>query len=111
MRKRKNRLLLPIILFITVLILSVGGLILADNLRQARIANPGQISNQDEIPRMTAEEAYQAVSNGDAILVDTRSEAEFNAQHAAGAINIPVNQAESLVNGLDPTTWYITYCT
>ena len=111
MRRKKNRLLLPIILFVVVLLLSIGGLILAQNLRRARIADPGEITNQDDIPRVTAEEAYQAVTNGEAVLVDTRSEAQFEAQHAAGAINIPVDQAEALVSGLDPTTWYITYCT
>jgi len=111
MRRKKNKLLLPIILFIAVLMLSIGGLILAQNLRQARIANPGEITNQDNIPRVTAEEAYEAVTNGEAVLVDTRSEAEFQAQHAAGATNIPIDQAESLVSGLDPNTWYITYCT
>jgi len=111
MQRRKNRLALPVILFVAVLILSIGGLILGQNLRRARIADPGDITNQDDIPRLTAEEAYEAVTNGEAILVDTRSEAEFQAQHAAGATNIPIDQAESLVTGLDPNTWYITYCT
>jgi len=111
MKKRKNRLLLPIILFAAVLILSIGGLILADSLRQARIDNPGEITNQDEIPRVTPEEAYQAVMAGEAILVDTRSVEQFQAQRAAGAISVPVDQAESLVSGLDPDAWYITYCT
>ena len=111
MKKRKNRFSLPIILFVTVLFLSLGGLILANNLRQARIAIPGEITNQDKIPRVTAKEAYQAIINGEAVLVDTRSEAEFQAQHATGAISVPVDQAEALVSGLDPDTWYITYCT
>lgn len=111
MRKRKNHLTIPVILFVAVLLLSIGGLVLAQNLRRARIADPGEITNQDDIPRVTAKEAYQAVTNGEAVLVDTRSEAEFQAQHAAGAINIPVNQVDALVSDLDPNTWYITYCT
>ncbi len=111
MQRRKHPLLIPIILFVAVLILSLGGLILAQNLRRARIANPEEITNQDDIPRVTAEEAYRAALNGEAVLVDTRSPEEFEAQRAAGAINIPVTQAETLVNDLDPDTWYITYCT
>jgi hypothetical protein len=111
MRKRKKPLLIPIFLFAAVLVLTIGGLILAQNLRRARIANPGEITNQDEIPRLTADEAYQAVSNGEAVLVDTRSPAEFGSQRAAGAINIPVTQVESLVSELDAETWYISYCT
>ena len=61
MRKNKKPLLIPIILFAAALVLTIGALILAQNLRQARIANPGEITNQDDIPRVTAEEAYQAV--------------------------------------------------
>lgn len=98
-------------MFAAVLVLTIGGLIMAQNLRQARIANPGEITNQDEIPRVTAEEAYQAILAGEAVLVDTRSQAEFDLQRAAGAINIPVTQIDAQVGELDPDTWYLTYCT
>ena len=111
MKRKKNKALIPFVLLGAVIILSIAGLILADNLRQARVENPGEISNQDEIPRVTAEEAYQAVSEGEAVLVDTRSEAEYQSNHAAGAISIPVTEVESRLSELDPDTWYITYCT
>ena len=111
MRKKKNQALIPFILLGAVIIISIAGLILADNLRQARIENPGEITNQDEIPRVTAEEAYQAVQNGEAVLVDTRTESEFQSDHASGAISLPVNQVEARLGELDPDTWYITYCT
>lgn len=111
MRKNKKPLLIPIILFAAVLVITIGALILAQNLRRARIADPGEITNQDDIPRVTAEEAYQAVLSGEAVLVDTRSQAQFEALRAAGAINVPVTEAELLVSDLDPDTWYITYCT
>jgi cytoskeletal protein RodZ len=111
MQRKKNNNLLPIILFIVVLALSIGGLVLAQNLRQARIENPGEVTNQDAIPRVTAKEAYQAQLNSEAVIVDTRSEVQFQAQHVAGAINIPVDQVEAWLGELDPDTWYITYCT
>jgi len=111
MKRKKNQALIPFILLGVVIVLSIAGLILADNLRQARIENPGEISNQDEIPRVTAEEAYQAVVDGEAVLVDTRSEVVFQSGHAAGAINIPVELTEQRLGELDPDTWYITYCT
>ena len=110
-KKKKNQALIPFILLGVVIVLSIGGLILADNLRQARIENPGEITNQDDIPRVTAEEAYQAVTNGEAVLMDTRSASVFQAGHAAGAINVPVDQVEARLGELDPDTWYITYCT
>lgn len=109
--KRKNNALLPIILFALVLALSIGGLILAQQMRQARIANPGLIRSQNEVPRVTVQEAYQAVQNGEAVLLDTRGTSQFAALHATGAINIPINEVEARLGELDPDTWYITYCT
>lgn len=111
MKRKKNQVLLPIILFVGVILLSIGGMILAQNLRRSQIEDPSDYANQDEIPRVTVEEGYQAAQNGEAILVDTRSEADFAAQHAAGAINIPIAQVESRIGELDPDGWYITYCT
>ncbi|MEA3327501.1 MAG: hypothetical protein U9R53_09385 [Chloroflexota bacterium] len=111
MRKKKISTLLPIILFIGVLALSISGLILAQNLHKAEIKNQKQYSNQDDIPRVSIQEAYQAMINGEAVLVDTRSEAAFAEQHAAGAINLPIDQLESRLGELDPDIWYLTYCT
>ncbi len=111
MNKKKNSALLPIILFAAILVISISGLLLAQNLRRAQIENPGNYINQDQIPRVTAQEAHQALKNGEAVLLDTRSEAQFQALHAAGAINIPVNEIEFRLDELDPNTWYITYCT
>ena len=110
--KRKNKALLTtIILFSLVIILSIGGLVLAQNLRQARIANPEDVSSEDQIQRLTVAEAHQAVLNGEAVLLDTRGEAQFNALRASGAINIPITEVEARLGELDPDTWYITYCT
>jgi hypothetical protein len=110
-KKRKNTILLPIILFTAVLVLSIGGLILAQQLRLARIASPGAVRSQDEIPRVTVQEAYQAAVNGEAVLLDTRGVSQFNALRASGAINIPITEFEARIGELDPDTWYITYCT
>ena len=111
MKRKKNQALLPIILFAGVIVISIVGLILADNIRQTRISNPGEITNQDEIPRVTTEEAYQAMLEGEAVIVDTRSESEYQSQRVAGAISLPIDQVEGRVGELDPDTWYITYCT
>jgi len=111
MRRRKKHFILPIVLFIAVLVLSIGGLILAENLRRTRIENPGEISTSDDIPRITAGEAYQAYNNGEAVFVDTRSELDYQNQHIAGAINIPLDQTEERMDQLDRSTWVITYCT
>ncbi len=111
MKRNKNKALLPFILMGAVIILSIAGLIVADNLRQAKIENPGEISDQNDIPRVTAEEAYQAFLDGEAVLVDTRSELVYQSSHITSAINLPIDKVEDRLGELDPDTWYITYCT
>lgn len=111
MQKKKKRNLLPIILFAAVIGLSIIGLLVAQNLRQARIETPTLAASQDDVLRVTAQEAYQAQSNHEAVIIDTRSEAEYQQQHVAGSINIPLDQLENRMNELDPSIWYIAYCT
>ena len=110
MKKKKKSGLLPILLMGGVVLISIVGLAIANNARQANIENPTAVSSQDDVVRVTAEEAYQAQQNG-AVIVDTRSEDQFAQQHIAGAINVPLDQLENRINELDPSTWYITYCT
>jgi len=111
MRRKKNPILLPIILLSSVLVLAVGGLILADVFRKSQIQNPGEYQSQDDIPRLTIEEAYQAAAAGEAVLVDVRSESQYQAQHAVTAINVPIDQIDERVTLLKPDIWFITYCT
>jgi cytoskeletal protein RodZ len=111
MQKRKKRNLLPIILFAVVIGLSVIGLLVAQNLRKTSIATPTEVSSQDEIPRVTAQEAYQAQSDHEAVIIDTRSSTQYDQEHIAGSINIPLDQLENRMDELDPSIWYITYCT
>jgi len=111
MRKKNNPILTPFVLLICVLAIGVGGLIFAQNRRSAEIIDPQQYSNQDDIPRVSVQAAYQAMKNGEAVLVDTRSKTAFTSQHVSGAINLPVDQIESRLGKLDPDIWYLTYCT
>jgi 3-mercaptopyruvate sulfurtransferase SseA len=111
MQKKKRRGLLPIILFAAVVGLSITALLLANNLRQAKIEYPTEVTSQDEVPRVTAQEAYQAQTSGEAEIIDTRSKTQYEQEHIAGSINIPLDQLENRMDELDPGTWYITYCT
>lgn len=111
MRKKKNPLVLPILLFVGVLVISIVGLLLAQNLRKAEIEKPKQYSNQDDIPRVTIQETYKAIQNGEAVIIDTRSAQEFSRQHIINSINLPADQIEARLGELDPEIWYLTYCT
>ncbi len=110
-RKRNNYAFFPLILLGLVLVITVGLAFLAQKIRQDKIANPGEYSTQDQIPRVTVAEADQAAQNGAAVIVDTRSASLFDLQHINGAINIPLDEVEARINELDPDTWYLTYCT
>jgi len=111
MRNKKKGRYLPIILFVGVVAASVIGLVIAQNARQNNIENPGVVTSQDDVTRVTAKEAYEAQQSGAAVIVDTRSDTQFAQGHIAGAINIPLDQLENRMDELDPGTWYITYCT
>jgi 3-mercaptopyruvate sulfurtransferase SseA len=69
------------------------------------------ITSQDDVPRVAVEDAYQAFSRGEAVLVDTRSLEAYQQGHAAGAISLPMADVENRFSELDPAQWYITYCT
>jgi hypothetical protein len=108
--KKNRKLSLPILLFIGVLVLSIGALAISSAVQNRQVSDPS-IGTQDDVPRISAEEAYEAVMAGEAVLVDTRSLAEFETQRAAGAISIPIGETEARLGELDPDTWVITYCT
>lgn len=111
MIKKKKGNWLPVILFGGVIVLVTITLILLNNQREKRLLSSGEVTSQDEIVRVTAEEAYLAQTSGQAVLVDTRSPSQFQASHIPGAINIPVSDDVSVFASLDPEIWYITYCT
>ncbi len=110
MKKKKKSGLLPILLMGGVVLISIIGLQLPIMHDRPISKTPQPYPAQDDVVRVTAEEAYQAQQNG-AVIVDTRSEDQFAQQHIAGAINVPLDQLENRINELDPSTWYITYCT
>jgi hypothetical protein len=61
--------------------------------------------------RITAAEAREALAKGEAVLVDVRSKEAYDAEHAQGAILIPVNQIAERAAELPKDKLVITYCT
>ena len=66
-----------------------------------------------EVPRVSVEEAFTAVQNGEAIVVDVRNPESYEASHVPGALSIPLGQIETDLDSvtLDKEQWIITYCT
>ncbi|MCC7117404.1 MAG: rhodanese-like domain-containing protein [Anaerolineales bacterium] len=66
-----------------------------------------------QVPRIKVEDAKAAVDAGQAVIVDVRSVEAYQAEHARGAINLPLALFENdLANlPLEKDQWIITYCT
>jgi len=74
-------------------------------------ATPPAASTQDTAPRIPAAEARQALAKGEAVLVDVRPKAAYDASHAAGAISLPLSDLGSRAGELPKDKLVITYCT
>lgn len=68
---------------------------------------------EDEVPRVTVEEAKAALESGAAVIVDVRDPAQYEKSHVAGATSIWLDEIEANPTGLnlDKDQWIITYCT
>ena len=66
-----------------------------------------------DVPRVTVEEAYTAIQNGEAIVLDVRNLQSYLTSHIAGAQSVPLVQVETDLESanLDKEQWIITYCT
>lgn len=73
----------------------------------------GLPQTEDDVPRISVEEAKIAIDSGTAVLVDVRSAQAYSERHAQDAISIPLDIFEENINSvsLEKADWIITYCT
>ena len=66
-----------------------------------------------EVPRVSVEETFTAIQNGEAVVVDVRSAQSYQVRHIPGALSIPLAEIETNPTGLalEKEQWIITYCT
>jgi 3-mercaptopyruvate sulfurtransferase SseA len=62
-------------------------------------------------PRISGEEARQALAKGEAVLVDVRAKEAYDAGHAKGAISLPLSDLSTRMGELPKDKLVITYCT
>ena len=68
--------------------------------------------NLPDSPRISPEEAEAKLAAGsNIVIVDTRSKAEYERTHIAGAVSIPVEELEQRYSELRGYDEIITYCT
>lgn len=68
---------------------------------------------EDDVPRVSLEDALVALNTGAATIVDVRSAEAFEVSHIPGALHIPVETIEANPGriDIDKNEWIITYCT
>ena len=73
----------------------------------------GQPQTEDEVPRVSVEDAKLALDSGEAVIVDVRSSEAYAEVHIAGAVLIPLGEFEGNIANvpLNKNQWIITYCT
>lgn len=90
----------------------VGFLIAVNQPTSAQISpgNAGDIP-YPEVPRTPLDTAKAKLDAGSALIVDTRSRQEYEQQHVAGAIALPVSELSTQNPDLPRDQEIITYCT
>jgi hypothetical protein len=99
---------LPAILWLGVaLVVLIVGVVAFQAVKRAS----GIVKSQDDVERISASATIKAVESGKAVLLDTRAEVLYLAQHAKRSLSFPLTDVAARLGELDPNQYYITYCT
>jgi predicted sulfurtransferase len=74
------------------------------------VASPTSANPSDNARRITVAEAKDALAKNEAVIIDVRNEASYNAGHVRGAKLIPVGEIANHLNELPKDKLIITYC-
>ena len=74
-------------------------------------AIPAAALTTDNVRRITLANARTLLESNKAVLYDVRSAAQYQAQHAAGAISFPESEVAARFNELPTDQALIFYCT
>jgi 3-mercaptopyruvate sulfurtransferase SseA len=73
-------------------------------------ASPPAAAPADGVRRITVAETRDALARNEAVIVDVRNEASYNAGHIKGARLIPVGDTANRFNELPKDKLIVTYC-
>jgi len=74
-------------------------------------AAAGAAPEADTAPRVTPEEVKRLAGKGEVVIVDVRSREAYDAEHAEGAISIPLQDLEARLSELPKSKLIAAYCT
>ena len=89
------------------------GLIFLIAMLATGVAHGGEEST-DDVKNIAVTAAQEYVADHDnAVILDVRTQAEFDMSHITGAINVPVQDEEfdSMIAALDRDATYVVHCT
>lgn len=66
--------------------------------------------SSDNVPRISLEEAKKAFDEGNVLIIDTRAEVAYKAEHIKGAINIPAEAIRTRYKEVPKDKKVIAYC-
>ena len=102
--------------FYVVLMVAAVAVFAACNAIDTRVnSKPAPLPGSDTVyadgaRRVTADEMDTMVKNGQAIIVDVRNQAQFDAGHIPGAKLIPAGEILNHINELPRDKMIVTYC-
>ncbi len=117
--------LIPIIVGVVVLAIIVGAIFTIEGRQPATAGQPGgdlspgntsqpldtRSIPYPDVPRVSLQETQQKLGQGQAMLVDVRDKALFDAAHAVGAFSVPEAEMAARLNELPRDKEVILYCT
>jgi hypothetical protein len=125
--KKSRSLAIPIVAGLVAVIVILGAALSLANWQPTAAGLPGSVgglqpvptaqalSTQSipypEVPRISIEETQTKLQQGQALLVDVRSRAAYDKEHALGAISIPESEVDSRLGDLSPGKDLVLYCT
>ena len=99
---------------------AVAGIAGAQYKKSAPAAQPMAVNNESQtaqletvlanVRRISEADASRLVTNGSAVLVDVRSQTQWELGHIKGAVHIPGSQLIARIKELPPGKTIITYC-
>lgn len=75
------------------------------------LAAPAFAQSEGEARRITVADARQALAKNEAVLVDVRPKEAYDAEHAQGALLLPLGEIPTRAAELPKDKLIITYCT
>jgi len=106
-RGNKNKIFFGALIFISLLFL----LLLSSSIAYAAELTP-PLPGAPTYIDISVEKAHEMVEGDpeEIILLDVRTEGEYNAEYIPGAINIPLSDLENRIDELDSSKVIIVYC-